>query len=246
VRPAILVIAAGSLGCNALFGVDDLEPRAEQASSQASGGAAAGGASGAAGSGGAGGCGGSFAGFSDAFEDGVLDLGWEPIVSEGSSVVEARGRLRLVAEVGPGWAEAAVWTRCAYDLRGSSVSVEIVKPPPPAPVGPGAAGVRMHVASRGDAARELVITLQAGLLSFFGLGKPGLTIAFDLAEHRGWRISERGGRVFWDTWDGVDWLPQYDLSAPPELGPMELYLGIAGTLSVQAQLEIDNVNVELE
>jgi hypothetical protein len=227
-RPAtstsIALVALVAAGCNAIFGVGDLEYRNDGASGGAdstvttsgaggtasSGGGATGGTtsttSSTSGSGGNGGSAASgkcgvVAALADDFEDPALDAEWESIDGPANVPTEKNGTLELALPTNDTALEMGYHSRHRYDLRDSAASVEVVQ------VAAGSSSTRLEV--WGDVDHDLSIRQADGTLyatmEIAGF-EDSVTTAYDATDHRHWRIREQGGTLFWEaSTDGVSW-----------------------------------------
>jgi hypothetical protein len=203
-RFAIVTLSGIALtACNALFGVDDLTYEGPAATSTAgSGGTSAtgsgttivggggttgqgGGATGGSGGGPSEPCG-QFSLLADDFDDDRVGELWREATS-GSSIDED-GELFVSVGTGLGTQYAELNSRYAYDLRESSVTVQVTQP-----LALGTTYLEVYV--EGSSNLELRRTA-ADALQVRSSGTTLESVPFDASEHLYWRIREQGGTLF--------------------------------------------------
>lgn len=151
----------------------------------------------------------------DRFDGAALSPSWSAEVETGGSVQVTSGALLLLVpatlDASP---SAAVFSRFAYDLRESSVSVAV-----PLVADDDVTTSALEVSGPGG--EELALLYhRGGLLNaamVTAAGESTSSIDYDAALHRVWRLAERSGRLLFQTGPAAagPWTTLSEVAAPP-------------------------------
>ena len=184
------------------------------------------------------------AALTDDFEDGVTSAAWDsPAEHEHCSMVETGGELVVTAA-------AETYNRCyyrsvaAYDLRGSSLSVELTSAPDPAVEG------FFALRFEADAEHYFHSEVKGGTLYCTQVTPDGCTelasSQYSPSDHRWLRFREEAGTVYFETSaDGVSWRTETSSIDPFQVDMVRVGVeaGTYGEPTAPVEVRLDNLNV---
>jgi hypothetical protein len=150
----------------------------------------------------------------DSFDGTALAPTWSETTLAGGSIQVASGALLLLVPAGTAEPPtAAVFSRYAYDLRESSVSVAV-------PLVSVDEVTTAALELSGPGGEELALLYHRGGVLHASMvtaaGESTSTVDYDPALHRTWQLAERGGRLLFQAGPGADgpWTTISEVAAP--------------------------------
>lgn len=180
----------------------------------------------------------------DDFEDGVASSAWDtPHAGSSCTMAEANGTLRIAVPA-EAYTPCNYTSRSAYDLRGSTLSVELVDPPPLDADG------YVELYFEADGANYFQVRVKQGEIHCTQVADEQCT---DLSsgqhsptEHRWLRFREQDGTVYFETSrNGVDWQFQTSSIEPFPVDAVSVRVGAGsyGEPTGPFEVRLDNLNV---
>lgn len=168
----------------------------------------------------------------DDFEDGVPSPDWSVDGASAVTIEENGGRLAITLAPGVQIAYASYTSACRYDLRDREFSVEAAVVPNPA-----ANGAEMFIEMSVDAENRMGVVTRDNLTAAFRRVADAyvdvVTVAYDAAAHRFWRLRETAGTAFWEvSADRTSWIVLHSEPTPLDLSVAFISMN-GGTFEVE-------------
>jgi hypothetical protein len=129
----------------------------------------------------------------DGFDDGAAGPQWITSAGLGASLDETAGHLAIALGAGTADVEGGYRSKHAYDLRGSSLAVTVLR----------TAGQHVAIEVRDPERRGGALAVRASTLVALVLAgdqeAERAQVAYDPVRHRHWRLREASGRLHWET-----------------------------------------------
>jgi hypothetical protein len=161
----------------------------------------------------------------DDFDDGVRAGLWASSYAFGESSYDETGGNLVLTLPPTGTGYAGYYTNTLFDLRGDSITIEIVEVPNQCCDGAETQLMVVDSATDDYAGVGLSVGQLLGFYNIAGTSYPFSPTSYDPVQHRYWRLEESAGTFYVDTSaDGVIWQPLG--SVPNPIAMDSLYIDI--------------------
>jgi hypothetical protein len=176
----------------------------------------------------------------DRFDGAAIDATWVAQAGSGASVDQSGGVLVLALAAGSGSPQARLSSRNAYDLTSSEIAVTALA----------TGGQRTALEVRDSAGRGAAIAVEGDILYVMTLDGASesirVSMVYDPARHRHWRLREAGGALFWEVAaDRTRWTVVTSGSVGMDVTNAYAVLLARGQLPAASAARFDDVNVPL-
>jgi hypothetical protein len=174
----------------------------------------------------------------DRFDGSTIDATWVAQAGAGASVDQSGGVLVLGLTAGSGSPQARLSARNAYDLTSSELAATVLA----------TGGQRTALEVRDSGGRGAALAVEGDVLFVMTLDGASeairVSMVYDPARHRHWRLREAGGALFWEvSADRTAWTTITSGSVGMDVSNAYAVLFARGQLAAASEARFDDVNV---
>jgi hypothetical protein len=174
----------------------------------------------------------------DRFDGAIVDATWVAQAGAGASVDQSGGDLVLALTAGSGSPQARLSSRNAYDLTSSELAATVLE----------TGGQRTALEVRDSGGRGAALAVEGDVLYVMTLDGASesirVSLVYDPARHRHWRLREAGGALFWEvSADRSGWTVLTSGSVGMDVTNAYAVMFARGQLAAASQARFDDLNV---